>query len=157
VTRGKGVRPFGDHVGDPVPVYFTEITSVSARQIASLSLITPADYLPTPGAWVVWLPRCRSSGLWLWPRPRGVDLSGADARSSSAGHPSRATAMTCLRRSRSGVWREVLAGSARAREFVEHAVQGAESDRQVTFAFFQVRRGTGKLGGKPLAVGERHA
>jgi hypothetical protein len=29
MTRGKGVRPFGEHVGDPVPVYFAEITSVS--------------------------------------------------------------------------------------------------------------------------------
>jgi hypothetical protein len=28
VTRGKGVRPFGEHVGDLVPVYFAEITSL---------------------------------------------------------------------------------------------------------------------------------
>jgi hypothetical protein len=29
VTRGKGVRPFGEHVDDDlVPVYFAEITSV---------------------------------------------------------------------------------------------------------------------------------
>src|SRR5215468_7897912 len=70
--------------------------------------------------------------------------------------PSRATATTWLRRSGSRVSPEVLAGSACTREFAEHAVQGAESDRQVTFTCFQMRRGTGKLGGKPLAVGERH-
>jgi hypothetical protein len=28
VTRGKGVRPFGEHVDDLVQVYFAEITSV---------------------------------------------------------------------------------------------------------------------------------
>jgi len=29
VTRGEGVRPSGEHVGDLVPVYFAEITSMS--------------------------------------------------------------------------------------------------------------------------------
>ena len=29
MTRGKGVRPFGEHVDDLIPVYFAEITSVS--------------------------------------------------------------------------------------------------------------------------------
>jgi hypothetical protein len=29
VTRGKGVRPSGEHAGDLVPVYFAEITSVT--------------------------------------------------------------------------------------------------------------------------------
>jgi hypothetical protein len=29
VTRGKGVRPFGEHVDDLVPVYFAEITSLA--------------------------------------------------------------------------------------------------------------------------------
>ena len=29
MTRGKGVRPFGEHVDDLVPVYFAEITSVT--------------------------------------------------------------------------------------------------------------------------------
>jgi hypothetical protein len=28
MTRGTGVRPFGGHVDDLVPVYFAEITSV---------------------------------------------------------------------------------------------------------------------------------
>jgi hypothetical protein len=29
VTRGKGVRPFGEHVDDLVQVYFAEITSIT--------------------------------------------------------------------------------------------------------------------------------
>jgi hypothetical protein len=33
VTRGKGVRPFGEHVDGLVPVYFTEITSVTMHRI----------------------------------------------------------------------------------------------------------------------------
>jgi len=39
---------------------------------------------------------------------------------------------------------EVLARFASIHEFVEHAVQGAERDRQVTFAFFQMRREGGR-------------
>ena len=30
MTRGKGGRPFGEHVGDLVPFYFAEITSLPA-------------------------------------------------------------------------------------------------------------------------------
>ena len=41
-------------------------------------------------------------------------------------------------------------------EFVEHAVECAESDRQMPLSFFQMRRGVRKPGRKPLAVGERH-
>jgi hypothetical protein len=33
VTRGKGVRPFGEHVGDLVQVYFAEITSVAHVEV----------------------------------------------------------------------------------------------------------------------------
>jgi hypothetical protein len=29
VTRGKGIRPFGEHIGDLIPVYFAEITSLT--------------------------------------------------------------------------------------------------------------------------------
>jgi hypothetical protein len=32
VTRGKGVRPFGEHVDGLVPVYFAEITSLTERR-----------------------------------------------------------------------------------------------------------------------------
>jgi hypothetical protein len=32
VTRGKGVRPFGEHVDDLIPVYFAEITSLEASE-----------------------------------------------------------------------------------------------------------------------------
>ena len=28
MTRGKGIRPFGEHVDDLIPVYFAEITSL---------------------------------------------------------------------------------------------------------------------------------
>jgi hypothetical protein len=37
VTRGKGVRPFGEHVDDLVPVYFAEITSVNRRALLLVS------------------------------------------------------------------------------------------------------------------------
>jgi hypothetical protein len=33
VTRGKGVRPFGEHIGDLVPVYFAEITSLTSYAV----------------------------------------------------------------------------------------------------------------------------
>ena len=52
--------------------------------------------------------------------------------------------------------REVLERAASTDEFVEHAVECAESDRKMPFSFFQMRRSVRKLGGKPPAVGERH-
>jgi hypothetical protein len=39
VTRGKGVRPFGEHVDDLIPVYFAEITSVTAKLTAPEQLL----------------------------------------------------------------------------------------------------------------------
>jgi hypothetical protein len=51
VTRGKGVRPFGEHVGDLVPVYFAEIISLGEQllelvyhqQQPTLPLIMPGS------------------------------------------------------------------------------------------------------------------
>jgi hypothetical protein len=38
MTRGKDVRPYGEHVDDLVPVYFAEITSLNlARSPIGLS------------------------------------------------------------------------------------------------------------------------
>jgi hypothetical protein len=43
VTRGKGVRPFGEHVDDLVPVYFAEITSMGPSRFhdGGPSQVTP--------------------------------------------------------------------------------------------------------------------
>jgi hypothetical protein len=51
---------------------------------------------------------------------------------------------------------DLLGKAAGMHEFVEHAVECAEPDRQVTLSLFQVRRSAGKPRCKPLAVGERH-
>jgi hypothetical protein len=34
VTRGKGIRPFGEHVDDLIPVHFAEITSLGTHSRA---------------------------------------------------------------------------------------------------------------------------
>jgi hypothetical protein len=36
VTRGKGVRPFGEHVDDLILVYFAEITSLCASRFTTI-------------------------------------------------------------------------------------------------------------------------
>lgn len=43
MTRGKGVRPFGEHVDDLVPVYFAEITSMGPSRFhdGGPSQVTP--------------------------------------------------------------------------------------------------------------------
>ena len=67
MTRGKGVRPFGEHVDDLVPVYFAEITSVYEGRYPSRPIANSGRLIV---AFVVWVGvrrsvLCALGLLWL--------------------------------------------------------------------------------------------
>ena len=74
MTRGKGVRPFGEHVDDLIPVYFAEITSVFGLSKKSQARLTSSANNLSPLA-VGAMPKAMPPSQWAWMNKANTPLS----------------------------------------------------------------------------------